>query len=372
MQKSILNPIVTFFKKQSSSTDKDIKKSIRILFIIKERNIYGTKSVSYGLVNSCEFVANVLRENNIEVKVIQVIDNNDIDREVFNYKPTHCFIEALWVVPEKFKELSKLHPNVNWYVRLHSMIPFLATEGISFQWLNEYMDLRKQGIKISIACNNKQVYDELSDLYKYVIYTPNMYKLNDEYFVNINAKSDIDAITGKNILNVGSFGALRILKNHVQQAIWAINVANEIGKTLYFHINVTEHETGEGIPLLKNLKSLFQNTRHKLVEHGWMPHDDFLQLVKQMDFGMQLSFTETYCIVAADFVYCGIPIIVSEEINFINKKSTVNISYPDEVNKSMYLCLNNSEIAKLNKQNLQLLNKSNEDAKREWLTFLNK
>jgi len=365
MQKSIFNSVTTFFKKQIPTS-----KDVRLLFIIKERNIYGTKSASYGLVNSCEFVANILKKNNIEVKVVQVVDNNDIDREVSNFKPTHCFIEALWVVPDKFKELSKLHPNVNWFVRLHSMIPFLATEGISFQWLNEYMELRKQGIKISIACNNKQVYDELSDLYKYVVYTPNIYKIRDEYFVNINTKPDIETITGNNILNVGSFGALRILKNHVQQAIWAIKFANESKKTLYFHINVTEHEIGEGIPILKNLRNLFKNTNHKLVEHSWMSHDDFLQVVKQMDFGMQLSFTETYCIVAADFVFCGIPIIVSEEINFINKKSTVNISFPDEIIKAMYLCVNSSEISKLNKQNLQLLNKSNEDAEKEWLNFL--
>ena len=77
----------------------------KILFICKRRNDkYG---VSFGLINSCMFVCNALSKYNIESKTITVTDNNDIDREVSVYKPTHVFIEALWVVPEKFHILIK-------------------------------------------------------------------------------------------------------------------------------------------------------------------------------------------------------------------------------------------------------------------------
>ena len=34
-----------------------------------------------------------------------VVDNNGIDKEITEYKPTHVFIEGLWVVPEKFDVL---------------------------------------------------------------------------------------------------------------------------------------------------------------------------------------------------------------------------------------------------------------------------
>ena len=112
-------------------------KNVKVLFIIKERKVYGTKTVSYGLVNSCEFVANALHKCGIRAKVVQVIDNNGIDKEVHEYKPTHCFIEALWVTPSKFEILAKLHPKVKWNVRIHSMIPFLVSEGMSFEWINE-------------------------------------------------------------------------------------------------------------------------------------------------------------------------------------------------------------------------------------------
>ena len=105
----------------------------KILFICKQRHDrYG---VSYGLLNSCKFLCNMLNELGIRAKVISVVDNNCIDKEVHQYKPTHVFIEALWVVPDKFKVLIPLHPSVKWYVRTHSNTLFLSNEGVAMQWI---------------------------------------------------------------------------------------------------------------------------------------------------------------------------------------------------------------------------------------------
>jgi hypothetical protein len=83
-----------------------------------------------------------------------------------------------------------------------------------------------------------------------------------------------------------------------------------------FHVNSGRVEHGENT--LKNLKALFENQkRHRLVEHPWLTHDQFIETVKSMDLGMQVSFTETYNIVAADFVANNVPIVVSNEIDWI-------------------------------------------------------
>jgi hypothetical protein len=37
-----------------------------------------------------------------ESNIVVVLDNNEIDKYVTKYKPTHVIIEALWVVPTKF------------------------------------------------------------------------------------------------------------------------------------------------------------------------------------------------------------------------------------------------------------------------------
>jgi hypothetical protein len=47
-----------------------------------------------------------------------------------------------------------------------------------------------------------------------------------------------------------------------------------------------------------------------------MCHEDFLNVLLNMDLSMCVSFTETFCIVAADSISLGVPTLVSEEIEW--------------------------------------------------------
>src|SRR5689334_13150548 len=101
----------------------------------------------------------------------------------------------------------------------------------------------------------------------------------------------------KEIINIASFGSLRPFKNQLIQAVAAIVFAEQKDKILYFHINSTRMEQG-GESVIKNIKALFEGTDHKLVEHGWLEQHHFLELVSRMDLGMQISFTESFNLVA--------------------------------------------------------------------------
>src|SRR5712664_4263183 len=110
----------------------------RILFILKKRHAYHkhyTPGLSSGLYNSARFAADMLHKLGLAVHLVEVQDNNSIDREVKQFKPNIVIIEALWVVPSKFKVLQELHPSVTWIVRIHSEAAFLAQEGIAIRWL---------------------------------------------------------------------------------------------------------------------------------------------------------------------------------------------------------------------------------------------
>jgi hypothetical protein len=235
--------------------------------------------------------------------VVDVVDNNDIDREVTVHRPSIVVIEALWVVPEKFEVLKRLHPKVKWIVRLHSAAPFLAMEGIAFDWLAGY---RKRGI--TIAANDSQTASDLeSVLHVDVPYLPNIYD------------PGVPFVSGRKchksrVLRVGCFGAIRPLKNQLQQAIAAIRYAEQTNRELHFFVNATRVERGEEV--LKNLRGLFMSGPHHLVECEWQSHDGFMRLLRGMDFTLQVSFTETFNIVAADSVAMGIPVIVSPEIKW--------------------------------------------------------
>jgi len=123
------------------------------------------------------------------------------------------------------------------------------------------------------------------------------------------------------------------------QAIAAIKYANLYGKKLKFHINVARVES-RGEPVLKNIRNLFQNNpEHMLVEHQWLTHDEFIDVVQRMDLGMQVSFSETFNIVSADFVNNNIPVVVSDEVYWVNKLFKSKTTEVDSIVNKMRLAL---------------------------------
>lgn len=323
-----------------------MKKEKKVLFILKKRHTSHSdySSISSGLLNSAKFVNDMLNKNGIQSYLTEVIDNNCIDKEVTKHKPTHVIIEALWVVPSKFDTLIKLHPNVKWIVRLHSDISFLSNEGMAMEWIYEYLKYPN----ISISSNDCDTNEALSDLTnRKFIYLPNYYPVG---FFNCNEKKS----SCKKTVNIGCFGAVRPLKNQLIQAVTAINYADMYGKKLKFHINASRIE-GKGEPVLRNIKELFENNpKHKLVEHDWLTHTEFVELVKSMDLGMQVSFTETFNIVTADFVNNNIPVIVSDEISWVNGMFQANPAESKSILKKMRQAIVLNKLKFLNKIGLWL------------------
>ncbi len=55
--------------------------------------------------------------------------------------------------------------------------------------------------------------------------------------------------------------------------------------------------------------------------HAWLEHDAFLDLVAEMDFCLQVSLSETFCICAADAVAAGVPLVGSPAIRWLPKEA---------------------------------------------------
>jgi len=315
------------------------KKYPRTLFVLKLReNPYdgstygkenghwgdgdGKQPLSSGLFNSARMVVEMLENEGVPVKLVHVVDNNKIHKEAVEFRAEVVIIEAFWVVPEKFDELRRVMPNVKFVIRNHSESPFLANEGIAFDWTLKYV--RKPNVWMS--CNAPRMLEETRflvqeanpnwsapEVHQKVVYLPNYYPAENPVFQEPNL--------GRDYINVGCFGAIRPLKNHMEQAIGALKFARSIGKKLHFHINGGRIEMG-GSPILKNLIQLFDHLEpegHELVLHRWRPHDQFKQLIASMDIVTQVSFSETFNIVAADAVMLGVPIVASAEIPWASR-----------------------------------------------------
>ena len=305
--------------------DHNDKNKKRVLFVCKQRPAcYGE---SYGLLNSCRFLCNALNDMGVEARTVEVKDNNKIDAVVTAFKPTHVFIEALWVVPEKFPVLIKLHPKVKWYVRLHSNVPFIANEGVAIDWIKRYLELQWNYPTFALSCNDKRMVNDVGRTLGtslYPVYAPNIYQPKCEAPFTV-VKSDNNPF-----IDIGCFGAIRPLKNQLIQAMAAICLADKLGKVLRFHVNVARIEA-HGLNVYKNLKALFAGSRHQLVTHGWLDHIDFLKLVAFMDLGMQVSFSETFDIVAADFVYCNVPVVGSPEVMWLDDDYKANATNMNDI-----------------------------------------
>jgi hypothetical protein len=349
-------------------------KSPVILFLLKRRHDYNAEkhanvNVSTGLYNSAAYMHEMLLENNIQSHIKIVVDNNAIDAEVYKVKPTHVIIEALWVTPSKFNVLTKLYPNIKWIIRLHSEIPFLSNEGMAFDWIAEYMQFEN----IIIATNAKRTKEEIKNYIKIknrvsnkqfldskIIYLPNYYPQN---FINKKFIKD------KEYIDIACFGAVRPLKNHIIQAMAALKFADEIGKKLNFHINIGRVEQ-KGDSIMNNLQSIFEHvydSGHRLIGHMWSPRENFIDICKNMDIGMQVSLSETFNIVAADLVSQGIPIVTSKEIPWTNPFYEASPTNSEEIYKKLLLTYNYPAINY--KSNQYLLRRYTNKTKKIWLEY---
>jgi len=303
---------------------------IKILFILKRKETYndeynqgrnvvedGGYGMETGLLNSASFVNDMLNHNNFDSHLVVVHDNNDIDREVTKYRPDIVVLEALWVVPEKFAVLLPLHPKVKWIVRLHSATPFISNEGIAMKWILSYISHKN----VSVSCNDDRILKEIRFLIKHkfqwgdikmnkkVLYQPNFYPLKYK-------NKELDR--NKEVIDIACFGAIRPMKNQLIQAVAALEFADSIGKKLHFHINGNRVEM-KGAPVLHNIVALFEHVEHrghKLIIHDWCSHSDFKKVCSEMDIALQVSFTETFNIVAADLVSEGVPLVASSEVKW--------------------------------------------------------
>ena len=308
----------------------------KILFLLKYREVYSQgygQHMSSGLANSCRFVADMLSAKGYPVNVEHAVDGNCIDRLVTLHKPDVVIIEAYWVTPDKLKELIKLHKKVKWVVRNHSEVPFLACEGIAVKWSAEYIQLG-----VWVASNSKKTLLDLQTITrspfdtKFLTYLPNYYPTG----THVPAKQPMSKQ-----IDISCFGAIRPLKNQLIQAMAAIRFADDLKLQLNFHMNGTRIESN-GNPVYHNLRDLFDKNRyHKLVLHDWLPHDKFVALASQMHLCLQVSFSESFNIVAADHCVGGVPIVASEDVVWLNRMIWPDSTDTESIVRHMHFALVN-------------------------------
>jgi hypothetical protein len=328
---------------------------MKVLFLLKTTSEYGctTQPSKSGLRNSAGFVVDAINDfKHTQATIDFCIDGNDIDRKLTQYRPDICIFEAVWVSPDKLKEIIYLHPAIKFITRVHSKAAFIGMEGNAIEWLKEYE-------KISVVSfNHLQTSHDFNKIGLKNIYLPNIYPHYDYV--------ECENIHKKHLYKIGCFGSIRPFKNQLNQAIAAILFAERRNSHVHFYINSTRIEQ-RGESVLKNLRSLFSNSRHKLIECEWLEHDEFLKLISQMDASCQVSFTETFNIVTADCISQHIPMVVSEEIEWLSCAKANPNDASDIAEKLEFAIENKKECTE---DNIKDLNIYNHNAINTWFKYL--
>lgn len=330
---------------------------VKILFLCKNRSSSDYGGGKIGLYNSAMFVSNALKpyfDTSLEV----CFDGNCVDRIVTQKKPDYVIIEALWVSPEKLKELARLHPKIRWIVRLHSKIPFLANEGVALDWCNQYEKI----FNVYLCGNNNEFVDDMYKAGYNCIYLPNIYK-----------ERPYDSIekTHTNVINISCLGAIRPMKNTLVQAVAAISFCGNANKYLRFHINSSRVEQ-KGDSVLKNLRALFNNKNNdvfaELVEHEWMNQFELNKLISRINIGMQVSYSESYNLIAAQHIINDVPIVTSDEVEINTSWLHADPNSTEDMEKKLWRAYHfGGTLGVLSKHKLE---KNNKVAVTQWTNIL--
>lgn len=238
---------------------------------------------------------------------------------------------------------------------------------------------------LTVASNSKEAVRDLAYLAvtagadpSLSVYLPNYYKASEVksgFRVALATFMRKNGLVGETEfpateLNVGCFGAIRPLKNHLQQALAAIEVASELSVGLNFYVNSTRVE-GRAESILVSLRSLFARfPEYKLVEVPWMTHENFVEFTKTMNIVLQVSNSETFNIVAADTVSMGVPVVVSDEIPWLGAEFHADPNEVASIAKKMLYVLTRNSCGLVQAEQLKQLRAYCEQSKVEWAEFL--
>jgi glycosyltransferase involved in cell wall biosynthesis len=264
-----------------------------------------------GLGVSALHTVRVLRRAGVAVEAARVAEVVDVDAQLRAHpEATHCLIEAPWIGRDAMAEILHAFPRVHFIVRSHSQIGFLQVEPGAISLLRELLVLSENVLNLTVATNSRSLKRFFEIAYHgHALYLPNLYD-----FERVRRKRDAEH--RDRILRVGSFGALRLLKNHTTAAAAALMLARKRNVDLELWVSV-DTDTMGGAAVLDSLRRMFAGLPWaKLVEAPWHDWASFRRTAATMDLCIAPSMTETFNVTVADAVAEGVPCVVSPAIEW--------------------------------------------------------
>lgn len=295
--------------------------------VITYKNFPVAHHVSHiGLGVSALNTAKVLRANGIHADVWPILDAKDLAARISaaNPRPSHVIIAAPWLPALDLQAFLVFRfPDIQFAVVCHSNVGFLSADPTAITNFRQDLDLEQGALNFKAAGNSQRFVKFIRESYQRpCIWLPNLYFLD-------GPPPPRRPWSGGTV-RIGSFGAVRPLKNNLSAAAASLEIAERLHTDVEFHVSVGRVEGGYTV--VRAIEAMLNNSpRVRLVKDDWYQWPHFRSLIRSMHLLIQPSFTETFNMVTADGASEGIPSVVSDAIDWAPDDWKAEVDSPDSI-----------------------------------------
>ena len=326
------------------------------------KNFAAWKGISHiGLGVAALATSEYLNSHGENATVFPVRHNMDIVKSIVEYNQehkhrlTHVVISAPWLSTRDMAAIVKHFEMIQFVVVSHSNVGFLQADPQGIRLLRDYIELSYKFDNFTVGGNSRRFVNWVSEAYETpAILLPNLYPIRP-----FNGQ-DKDCV-----IRIGSFGAIRPLKNQLTACAAAIIIAKRLDAPVEFHVSAGREEGGGNV-VLSAIQQMSQDVPNfTLVLDGWRGWHEFRELTASMNLLLHPSYTESFNIVTADGVSQGVPTVGSYAIHWLPEDWKVDSDNAVEMAEVGLKLLEEGA-----EQGIQSLKRHNEIGFKNWKVFL--
>jgi len=290
--------------------------TVRVALVYRDVTGSGVSHVGLGV--SAAYTAKTLRQHGLWAEVWPTQNPKSLLERLRRthatadqggeVRPTHVVLAAPWLATNDVAVMAAEFPEVAFVVVSHSSVGFLAADAHAIRLLRETADLQLASHNVFVGGNSAKFTDWATEAWGvHAVYLPNLYNLAETF-------PHHDRRWQGGALRLGLFGANRPLKNFLSGAAAAVELARRLHVSIELLLSSGRNEGG-------NFRALGEMTENianlRVVQTGWLPWPAFRRLLRTVDLVLQVSYTETFNVVAADAVAEGVPVVASDAIDWV-------------------------------------------------------
>lgn len=220
---------------------------------------------------------------------------------------SHVIMSAPWIATSDIAQMASQFSDTSFVIVSHSAVGFLSADTHAIKLLKEAAELQMLTHNVFVGGNARKFTDWATRTWGVnVVWAPNLYDLSEVF--------DRSRHWNGGALRIGMFGANRPLKNFISAAAAVAEMATSLRVPIELFINSGRNEGGNKRAIDEMLNGVPGLTVREI---GWLSWPQFRALVRQMDLVLQPSYTESFNVVSADAVAEGVPVVVSDAIDWL-------------------------------------------------------